>query len=129
MAKIYTSAQINDSATLVFPAAEAITDVRNKVVVLTADGAKVATGATAPYMGVGLITNDFPIAKGEDVHVQVKEIALVEVGAEVTAGAAVSANASGLVKPATDGDHVLGIALSAGAVGDKIFIQINKYKG
>lgn len=129
MSKVYTSAQINDSATLVFPAAEAIADVRNKVVVLTADGAKVATAATAPYMGVGLITNDFPIAKGEDVHVQIKEIALVEVGAEVTAGAAVSANASGLVKPADSGEYVLGIALSAGAVGDKIFIQIDKYKG
>ncbi|MBQ5659067.1 MAG: hypothetical protein IIV02_06040 [Peptococcaceae bacterium] len=129
MAKIYTSAQINDSATLVFPAAEAIEDVRNKVVVVTADGAKVATGATAPYMGVGLITNDFPIAKGGDVHIQIKEIGLVGVGAEVTAGADVSAGADGLVKPAADGEYVLGVALSNGAVGDKIYIQINKYKG
>ena len=129
MAKIYTSAQINDSATLVFPAAEEIKDVRNKIVVLTADGAKVAADATAPFMGVGLITNDFPIAKGEDVHIQIKEIGLVEVGAEVTAGAAVSADANGLLKPAADGEYVLGIALSAGAVGDNIFIQIDKSKG
>lgn len=129
MGKIYTGTQINDTAVLAFPAAEAIVDVRNKAIVVTADGAKVATGATAPIMGVALITNDFPIAQGEDVHVQIKEIGLITVGAEVTAGAALTADASGLAKPAAEGNYVLGIALKSGAVGDKIPVQITKYKG
>ena len=129
MGKIYTGTQINDTAVLVFPAAAEIADARNKAIVVTAAGAAVATGATAPYMGVGLITNDFPIAAGEDVHVQIKEITLIEAGAVVTTGAAVSADASGLAKPAASGDFVLGIALEDGAVGDKIRVQITKYKG
>lgn len=129
MAKIYTGTQINDTAVLAFPAAEAIEDVRNKAIVVTADGAKVATGATAPIMGIALITNDFPIKAGEDVHVQIKDCGLVQVGEAVTAGANVTAGADGYVKPAADGDFVLGMALKDGAAGDKIFVQITKYKG
>jgi hypothetical protein len=127
--QIYTGTQINDSAVLAFPAAEEIADVRCKAIVLTADGAKVATGATAPFMGMALITNDFPIKKGEDVHVQIKEVGLVAVGTAVTAGAAVTADAEGKVKPAADGDYVLGIATQNGEAGDRVYIQVAKYKG
>ena len=127
--KIYTGTQINDSAVLAFPAAEAIADVRCKAVVLTADGVKPATGATAPFMGVAIITNDFPVAAGDDVHVQIKEVGLIEVGADVTAGAAVTADANGYAKPAATGDFVLGIATQSGKAGDRVYIQINKYKG
>ena len=125
--KIYTGTQINNSATLAFPAAEAIEDVRCKAVVLTADGVKVATDATVPFLGIAIITNDFPIAAGEDVHVQIKEIGLMEVGEAVTAGAEVTANAEGLAAPAAGG-YVLGIALANGEVGDRVFVQITKYK-
>lgn len=127
--KIYTGTQINNSATLAFPAAEAIEDVRCKAVVLTADGVKPATGATAPFMGIAIITNDFPIKKGDDVHVQIKDVGLMEVGTAVTAGAAVTADANGYAKPAADGDFVLGIATQSGAAGDRVYVQINKYKG
>ena len=127
--KIYTGTQINNSATLAFPAAEAIEDVRCKAVVLTADGVKVATDATVPFMGIAIITNDFPIAAGEDVHVQIKEIGLMEVGEAVEAGAAITADANGYAKPAADGDFVLGIATQNGEVGDRVFLQIAKYKG
>lgn len=126
---IYTGTQINTSATYAFPAAVEIADPRNKAIVVTADGAKVATGGTAPIMGVALITNDFPVKAGEDVHVQIKEIGYVKCGGEVTVGAALTANAEGLAVVATDGAYVLGTALTSGVAGDIISVQIVKYKG
>lgn len=126
---IYTGTQINTSATFAFKAAEAIEDPRNKAIVVTADGAKVATGGTAPIMGVALITNDFPVKAGEDVHVQIKEIGLVEAGGEVAVGAALTANANGQAVTATEGAYVLGVAMASGVAGDKIPVQIVKYKG
>ena len=127
--KIYTGTQINNSATLAFPAAEDIADVRCKAVVLTADGVKPAVDATAPFLGIAIITNDFPIKKGQDVHVQIKDVGLMEVGEAVAAGDAITADANGYAKPAAEGDFVLGMATQNGEVGDRVFLQINKYKG
>jgi hypothetical protein len=126
---IYTGTQINTSATYAFPAAVEIADPRNKAIVVTADGAKVATGSTEAIMGVALITNDFPVKAGEDVHVQIKEIGYVKCGGEVTVGAALTANAEGLAVVATEGAYVLGTALTSGVAGDIISVQIVKYKG
>lgn len=123
----YTGTQINDSAVMVFKAAEDIADVRNKIVVVTADGAKVATGAAEPFMGIGLVSHDYPAKAGDDIHVQIKDIGLVELGAAVTVGAEVTADAEGKAVPATGG-YVLGMAMSDGEAGDKIFVQIQKYK-
>lgn len=127
--KIYTGTQINNSATLAFPAAEDIADVRCKAVVLTADGVKPAADASAPFLGIAIITNDFPIKKGQDVHVQIKDVGLMEVGEAVKAGDAITADANGYAKPAAEGDFVLGMATQNGEVGDRVFLQINKYKG
>lgn len=127
--KIYTGTQINDSATYAFPAAEAIEDVRCKAVVLTADGVKVATDGSMPFIGLAIITNDFPIAAGEDVHVQIKEVGQMEAGEAIAAGDAITADANGYAKKAADGDFVLGMATQNGEVGDRFYIQINKYKG
>lgn len=126
MPTIYTGTQINDTATYVFKAAAEIADPRSKAIVVTSSGAAVATGATAPIMGIGLITNDFPIAAGEDVHVQIKEIGYIEAGGTITAGAVVTADSNGKAVVATSG-NVLGIAMAAGVAGDKVPVQIAKY--
>ena len=122
---IYNGTQINNTAVYVFKAAEVMEDPRCKAITVTADGAKIATDATAPIMGVALITNDFPIQIGEDVHVQIKEIGLMELGAEVTPGQAVTAGAAGKGAVATTG-YAVGVAMSAGVAGDKIPVQITK---
>lgn len=127
--KIYTGTQINDSATLVFPAAVDIEDVRCKAVVLTADGVKPAADGSAPFLGIAIITNDFPIKAGQDVHVQVKDGGQMEAGVAVKAGNAITADANGYAKPAAEGDFVLGMATQNGEPGDRFYIQINKYKG
>ena len=127
--KIYTGTQINNSATLAFPAAEDIEDVRCKAVVLTADGVKVATDGSLPFIGLAIITNDFPIKAGEDVHVQIKDIGQMEAGEAVKAGDAITADANGYAKPAAEGDFVLGMATQNGEVGDRFYIEVNKYKG
>lgn len=122
---IYNGTQINNTAVYVFKAAEVMADPRCKAITVTADGAKIATGSTAPIMGVALITNDFPIQIGEDVHVQIKEIGLIELGATVAPGQAVTAGAQGKGAVASTG-HALGVAMSAGVAGDKIPVQITK---
>ena len=67
------------------------------------------------------------VAVGDDIDIQIKDIGYVIAGAAITKGAEVMA-ADGLAVPATAGNYVVGIALSAAAKDDYCRVQITKYQ-
>jgi hypothetical protein len=68
-------------------------------------------------------------AAGDQVRIHGPgEVALVECGGDVTAGAWVKSNASGqAIVVSQDDDHAAGIALQAGASGTKVQIYIHPF--
>lgn len=110
----YLATSINESPVIVDKAGAAIADVRGKAVKFDDNGAIVLAGANEAAIGVGIMTNDENIAKGADVHVQIKDIGLVYAGAAIKKGAKLAANADGALVTAT-GDNAVAIALDAAA--------------
>lgn len=129
--------QINQSVTIVEQAGADIADVRNRImaydddgnVVLAADGTKSAVGIAIIEAGVNDIsgTESGKVATGDDVDIQIKDIGYVIAGDAITKGAEVMAK-TGLAVPATAGNYVIGIALSAAAKDDYCRVQITKYQ-
>ena len=138
MAVNYNGTQINQSATVVEEAGAAITDVRNKIMKIDTGKAVVATSGAAPLLGVAIVeagANDITgaesgkIASGDDIDIQIKDIAVVQASAAIAKGAEVTATTGGLAVTASAGDYVLGYALeAAAAANDYIPIQITKYQ-
>lgn len=122
---IYTGTQINPTATYSFKASAKLDDVRGKLVTVSTTGVALATGATSPIMGIAIISNDAPIAAGDDVDVQIKEIGYVKAGGTITAGALLTSDSNGCAVAATSG-YVIGQAMSDGVAGDYIPVQIVK---
>lgn len=110
----YLATSINESPVIVEKAGAAIADVRGKAVKFDTNGAIVLAGAGEAAIGVGIMTNDENIEKGHDVHIQIKDIGLVCAGAEIKKGAKLSADASGALITASNGEAVA-IALDAAA--------------
>lgn len=133
----FNGVQINQSATIVEKAGAAIDDVRNRImtydengdVVLAADGTKIPVGIAIIEAGVNDISGEESgkVAKGDDVDIQIKDIGYVLAGAAITQGAEVTAS-DGLAIPASGGNYVIGIALSAAAKDDYCRVQISKYQ-
>ena len=132
MAKNFNGTQINNSATIVEKAGAEIADCRNKIMKYDGNGNVVlATAGTDIPVGVALIEagyNDISgaesgkVAIGDDVDILVKDIGFVLAGAAITKGA------NGLAAVATDGNYVLGIALSSAKANEYCCIQITKYQ-
>ncbi len=137
MNRNFNGSQINQSVTIVEQAGAAIEDVRNRIlaydengdVILAADGTAVPVGIAIIEAGVNDISgkDSGKVAAGDDVDIQIKDIGYVLAGAAITKGAEVMASA-GLAIPATDGNYVVGIALSAAAKDEYCRVQITKYK-
>lgn len=137
MNRNFNGVQINQSVTIVEKAGADITDVRNRImayddngdVVLAADGTKVPVGIAIIEAGVNDISGkeSGKIEKGDDVDIQIKDIGYVLAGAAITKGAEITAS-SGLAIPATGGNYVIGVALSAAAKDDYCRVQISKYQ-
>ena len=137
MNRNFNGSQINQSVTIVEQAGAAIEDVRNRIlaydengdVILAADGTAVPVGIAIIEAGVNDISgkDSGKVAAGDDVDIQIKDIGYVLAGAAITKGADVMASA-GLAIPATDGNYVVGIALSAAAKDEYCRVQITKYK-
>lgn len=129
--------QINQSVTIVEQAGAAIEDVRNHIlaydgngdVILAADGTAVPIGIAIIEAGVNDIsgTESGKVAAGDDVDIQIKDIGYVLAGEAIAKGAEVMAS-TGLAIPATDGNYVIGIALSAAAKDEYCRVQITRYK-
>lgn len=107
---------------LTLPAGSSLASDKNKLVVLATDGQiDVATGAHTARP-VGVLQNS-PTAAGEAATIMVTGVVKCIVGEIVTAGALVcpSSGTAGSVDLAdATGDVIIGIALSAGAIGDVI---------
>lgn len=138
MAVNYIGNQINQSPTIVEKAGADIADGRNKLYKYDTNGDLVLAGAGEMAVGIGLIETGYndvtgveagKVVKGDNVTVQIKDIGLVQAGAEIKKGAEVAADANGLAVTAQTGNYVIGIAQDAAtAKGDFIYIQITKYK-
>ena len=124
----YTAASINNSPTIVAPAA-AKKDVRCRGIKLDDNGnAVVASTAGEVVIGIALLTNDEEVAEGHDVDIQVKEIGLALAGAEIKPGAELAVDATGALQTATSGQFVVATALEAAEVAGRfINVQITKY--
>ena len=135
MNRNFNGSQINQSVTIVEQAGAAIEDVRNCIltydengdVILAADGTVVPVGIAIIEAGVNDISGEESgkVAAGDDI--QIKDIGYVLAGAAIAKGAEVMAS-TGLAIPATDGNYVVGVALSAAAKDEYCRVQITRYK-
>lgn len=133
----FNGVQINQSVTISEKAGAAIEDVRNRIlaydgdgnVILAADGAAVPAGIAIIEAGMNDISGkeSGKVAAGDDVDIQIKDIGYVLAGEAIAKGAEVMAS-TGLAVPATDGNYVVGIALSAAAKDECCRVQIARYK-
>ena len=134
----YNGVQINSTQTIVRPAGEAITDVRNRIMKFDDNGNVVlATAGTDLPVGIALIEagyNDISgqesgkVAKGDDVDILIKDIGVVLAGATIKEGQEVAAGADGMAVVAASGNYVLGIALGNAEAGNYLQIQLGKYQ-
>jgi hypothetical protein len=121
------NAVINDSDTIVEKSGAALDTPRFKAVMYDGNGDAIL--ATSGDKAVGVILGDTPntIAVGDQLHILIKNIGLLQVSAAVTKGSAVTIDANGLGKTAAAGDYVFGYAFTAAAAAnDLIQIQITK---
>lgn len=133
----FNGVQINQSVTIVEQAGADIADARNRIlaydedgnVILAADGTKTAVGIAIIEAGVNDISGveSGKVTAGDDVDIQIKDIGYVIAGDAITKGAEVMSK-DGLAVPATAGNYVIGIALSAAAKDDYCRVQIAKYQ-
>lgn len=133
----FNGVQINQSVTIAEQAGAAIDDVRNLILNYDGDGnVVVAANGTKPLIGVAIIEagiNDISgaesgkVAKGDQVDVQIKDIGYILAGGTIKKGEEVTATAGKATK-ATDGDYVIGVALSNASDGEYVRVQIAKYQ-
>ena len=138
MGKNFNGTQINNSATIVEKAGAAITDCRNKIlkydengdVVLATSGKDIPIGVALIEAGCNDITGaeSGKVSVGDDVDILVKDIGFVLAGAAITKGQEIAAGANGLAAVATDGDYVLGVALSSVKANEYCRVQIARYQ-
>lgn len=81
-----------------------------------------AAVAGAGEAGVGVLLNN-PVA-GQSASIQIGGVAKAKAGATIAAGAAVAANASGLLITATTGNYIVGFAKEAAASGDTFAVVL-----
>lgn len=137
MNRNFNGVQINQSVTIVEQVGATIEDVRNRIlaydengnVILAADGTVVPAGIAIIEAGVNDISGaeSGKVTAGDDVDIQIKDIGYVFAGEAITKGAEVMAK-EGLAIPATAGNYVIGIALSAAAKDDYCRVQIARYQ-
>lgn len=119
----YFGTAINESPVIVLQAGETMTEPQ--FLAVTADGKLATAGVNA----IGIITADCEdkVAVGDDITVQIKDIGVWIAGGAITAGAEVAVGTGGKAVAATDGDFIVGIALTAATKADqRITVQIVK---
>lgn len=78
--------------------------------------------------GAGVTQFTATIATGDDVHIATAGVVQVKLGANLAAGANVTANASGVAVAPTSGDYVWGQLMEGGSSGDYVPMMINVFK-
>lgn len=138
MAKNFNGTQINNSATIVEKAGAEIADCRNKIMKYDGNGNVVlATAGTDIPVGVALIEagyNDISgaesgkVAIGDDVDILVKGYRLCSCRRRNHKRTGDYGRGKWTCAVATDGNYVLGIALSSAKANEYCCIQITKYQ-
>ena len=118
---------INNSATIVEKAGVDIAAPAHKAVMYDANGDVVIATSGENAIGLILSSSPDPISAGQQVHILIKYIGLVEAGAPIEKGAKITINASGQAIPADDDTFIFGRAFTdAEAAGQVIQAQINQ---
>ena len=117
---------INESATIIRPAAAAIDGAQGIALALGATGLT-KPSAGDPVIGLSLFTNDDGVAEGAELTVQVKDIGKWIAAEAFAAGALLATDANGKAVAAKSGDFIVAQALTAStASGDVVTVQIIK---
>ena len=121
----FIGSTINESATVTFKAKEKMEGVQGIALALS-EGKLALPAAGANVLGLSLFTNDDAKA-GDSLTVQVKDIGKWIAGGAVAAGDELAVDAAGKAVKATEGQFIVGIALSAAAAaGTVISVQLTK---
>ena len=124
--KTYIGSTINPSPTVIFPTNAAITGAR--CVALSLSSGKLALpSAGAAVLGISIGETDTNAAAGDEITVQIKDIGKWIAGEAIAAGDELATNAAGKAVKATDGDFIVGTALSTvTAAGSLVQVHISK---
>jgi len=115
---------INQSPTVDFLAAEALTNPQGVALALSDEGVK-RPEAGADVVGIALVSNPEAVAAGERVDVQVKDIGRWYAASEFAAGDLLATDAAGKAVKANSGNMIIARALdAASAAGDLVRVQI-----
>lgn len=122
----YFGTSINESPTIVLPAAETIENARGIAMVIAEGGLKKPTAGDLA-VGISLMTMDETIEKGDDITVQVKDIGKWIAGEKIEVGDLLATNEEGKAVKATSGNFIMAQALSAAEKeGTLVKVQIIK---
>ena len=123
---MFIGSMINNSATIAVVAGAEITGGPFTLVAFE-DGAVVQADDSATPLGVLIAETDETVIAGDDITVQIKDIAKVKAGAAIAAGAPVASNASGLAITATSGKFIIGYAMEAASGANQVIaVQLTK---
>lgn len=126
MASTFLGTSINESPTIVLPAGEKIEGARG-IALAIQDGAVVKPQKGAHVIGLAIIETDETVEKGTGVDIQIKDIGKWVAGEAITVGTELTADENGKAVAASEGDFIVGIALSnATQAGTWIQVQIIK---
>ena len=124
--KTYVGTTINPSPTVIFPANEAIAGARCVALALS-DGKLALPAAGAMALGISIGETDANVTAGTEITVQIKDIGKWIAGEAISAGDELATDAAGKAVKATEGDFIVGTALSAvTAAGSLVQVQISK---
>ena len=121
------NSSINNSATIVENAGVNIPGPAHKAVMYDTNGNVVVATSGEVAIGTVLSSSLDPIVAGRQVHIAIKYIVLMEVGAAVAKGALITVNATGQAITAAAGSFIFGRAFEAATeAGQVIQVQINQ---
>lgn len=122
----YFGTSINESPTIVLPAAEKIENAQAIALVIKEGGLAKPEAGDMP-IGLTLRAAEETYEAGDDVTVQVKDIGKWKAGEAVAVGDLLTTNAEGCAVKATSGNFIMAVALSATEnAGTMISVQIIK---
>lgn len=122
----YIGTSINQTATIVLPAGEELTDARG-IALAVDDGKVVKPSAGAKVIGIALIETDEVVKEGDGVDIQIKDIGKMVAGEAIAIGTEIAVDADGKAVAAKTGDYVIGEATgSVSTPGSWVSVQVTK---
>lgn len=122
----YIGSNINESATVVYPAGADISGARGIALALGEGGVVTLPEAGANVIGISVIETGADVSEGFDIDIQIKDIGKWVAGADIKAGDELTTDAAGKAVVAGSGDFITGIALDDTPAGAWIPVQITK---